>query len=126
MGRWLELFRTLTNSDPLRMTDGDTPRHTDARANDRLYHDNYNGNNAPRVCHDVSPSVILRGPLKSASETLSDYRNGSGYPAASSSIETPATTLEPARVVFCDFETRNVGGCDLESRRLALRRRSGH
>ena len=43
----------------------------------------------------------------------STNRNGSGYPAALSSIETPATTLEPALVVFCDFETRNVGGCDL-------------
>ena len=35
------------------------------------------------------------------------------YPATPSSIEAPATTLEPALVVFCDFETRNIGGCDL-------------
>jgi DNA polymerase bacteriophage-type len=113
MGRWLDIFRALTNSGPFGLTDGDTPRHTDARANDRLYRDNNNGNNAPPVCHDVSPSVSSTGPLKSASETLSDYRNGSSYPAVSSSIETPAATLEPALAVFCDFETRNVGGCDL-------------
>jgi hypothetical protein len=30
-----------------------------------------------------------------------------------SSIEAPAITLELALVAFCDFETRNVGGCDL-------------
>jgi DNA polymerase bacteriophage-type len=53
--------------------------------------------------------------MKSASETLSYTRNGSGYPAASSSIETPAATLEPALTVFCDFETRNVGGCNLKT-----------
>jgi DNA polymerase len=44
---------------------------------------------------------------------LPEHRNGSGYPAAISSIEAPAATPEPALVVFCDFETRNIGGCDL-------------
>jgi hypothetical protein len=48
-------------------------------------------------------------PPKSALEAP----NGSHYSATPSSIEAPATTLEPALVVFCDFETRNTGGCDL-------------
>jgi hypothetical protein len=32
MGRWLELFRTLTNSGIDGLTDSDTSRHTDAHA----------------------------------------------------------------------------------------------
>ena len=44
---------------------------------------------------------------------LPEHRNGFHYPAASPAIEAPAVTPEPALVVFCDFETRNIGGCDL-------------
>jgi DNA polymerase bacteriophage-type len=41
-------------------------------------------------------------------------RNGSPFPAIPSSIEAPdAAAWDAALTVFCDFETRNVGGCDL-------------
>jgi DNA polymerase len=38
-------------------------------------------------------------------------RNGVHYPAAPSAIEVAAPDAGP--IVFCDFETRNTGGCDL-------------
>jgi DNA polymerase len=41
-------------------------------------------------------------------------RNGSHFPTIPSSIEAPdAVAYDAASTVFCDFETRNVGGCDL-------------
>jgi DNA polymerase bacteriophage-type len=46
---------------------------------------------------------------------LPEHRNGSSHPEAESSIETPAVAPELGPVVFCDFETRNVGGCDLKT-----------
>ena len=58
----------------------------------------------------VRPSI----PLKNAFAVPSTNRNGSSFPAIPSSIESPdAAAYDAALTVFCDFETRNVGGCDL-------------
>ena len=52
-------------------------------------------------------------PLKNRLRTL-DSQNGSHFPAIPSSIEAPdAAAYDAALTVFCDFETRNTGGCDL-------------
>ena len=108
MGRWLELFRALKNSGIDGLTPG-TPDDTfDACAPNHVSEVSQVSSGVPGV-----PGVNRSIPLKNAFAVPCDHRNGSGYPAASSSIETPATTLAPALVVFCDFETRNTGGCDL-------------
>ena len=117
MGKWLELFRTLKNSGIDGLTDSDTSRQTAPCVNDRPHPHNHSPHldvltHGP-VSHGVSLSVSPSIPLKNAFAVPPTHRNGSGYPATSSSIEAPATTLEPALVVFCDFETRNTGGCDL-------------
>ena len=42
-------------------------------------------------------------------------RKDSDFPAIPSSIEAPdAAAYDAALTVFCDFETRNIGGCDLK------------
>jgi DNA polymerase bacteriophage-type len=126
MGRWLELFKELTGTadtsdtcDTSRKTAGFRVRHSC----DTSGHLQMGPTQVSEAVNGVSRSeshgfhrgvthvrgVIDKATLKSALETP----NGSHYPAASSSIETPAATLEPALVVFCDFETRNTGGCDL-------------
>ena len=94
------------------MTDSDISRHTGPYVDDRpplldiLTH-------AP-VRHGVSLSVRPSIPLKNAFAVPSTNRNGSSFPAIPSSIEAPdAAACDAALTVFCDFETRNVGGCDL-------------
>jgi hypothetical protein len=52
MSRWLALYLNLVGHPPL--TDGDTSRHTDARANGRPHADDHSPS---PVCHDLSPSV---------------------------------------------------------------------
>jgi hypothetical protein len=52
MSLWLTLYLNLVGHPPL--TDGDTSRHTDARADGRPRTDDHS---PPPVCHDVSPSV---------------------------------------------------------------------
>jgi hypothetical protein len=119
MGRWLELFRTLKNSGIDGLTDSDTSRHTAPCVNDRPHpHDR-----SPHldvlthgpVCHGVSLSVSPSIPLKNALPTPTLVnRNGSRFSAIPSSIdESDAAAYDAALTVFCDFETRNVGGCDL-------------
>jgi DNA polymerase len=118
MGKWLELFRTLKNLDQSPLTDSDTSRHTAPCVNDQPQpHDR-----SPHldilthkpVCHDVSLSVRPSIPLKNAFAVRSTNRNGSHFPAIPSSIEAPdAAAYDAALTVFCDFETRNTGGCDL-------------
>ena len=112
MGRWLELFRTLTNSGIDGLTDSDISRHTGPYVKDRpLLLDI--STHAP-VRHGVSLSVRPSIPLKHAFAVPSTNRNGSPFPAIPSSIEAPdAAAWDAALTVFCDFETRNVGGCDL-------------
>jgi len=136
MGKWLELFRTLTNSGIDALTDSDTSRHTDAHApknsgidgltdSDTSRHtDPYDNDRPPLldilthapVCHDVSLSVRPSIPLKNTFAVPSTNRNGSHFPASPSSIEAPdAAAYDAALTVFCDFETRNTGGCDLKT-----------
>ena len=52
MSLWLTLYLNLVGHPPL--TDGDTSRHTDARADGRPHADDHSPS---PVCHDVSPSV---------------------------------------------------------------------
>ena len=136
MGRWLELFRTLTNSGIDGLTDSDTSRHTDAHApknsgidgltdSDISRHTGPYVNDRPPlldilthapVRHGVSLSVRPSIPLKNAFAVPSTNRNGSPFPAIPSSIEAPdAAAYDAALTVFCDFETRNTGGCDLKT-----------
>ena len=119
MGKWLDLFRTLQNSGIDGLTDSDTSGHTAPCVNHRPHpHDR-----SPHldvlthgpVCHGVSLSVSPSIPLKNdlPTPTLVN-RNGSRFSAIPSSIdESGATAYDAALTVFCDFETRNVGGCDL-------------
>jgi DNA polymerase bacteriophage-type len=134
MGRWLELFRTLTNSGIDELTDSDTSRHTDAHAPKNSGIDGLTDSDTSRhtgpyvkdrpllldvltrapVRHGVSLSVRPSIPLKNALAVPSTSRNGSPFPAIPSSIEVPdAAAWDAALTVCCDFETRNVGGCDL-------------
>src|SRR3984957_13617702 len=134
MGQWLELFRTLTNSGIDGLTDSDTSRHTDAHAPKNSGIDGLTDSDISRptgpsvkarpllldvlthapVRHGVSLSVRPSIPLKNALAVPSTSRNGSPFPAIPSSIEAPdAAAWDAALTVFCDFETRNVGGCDL-------------
>ena len=94
------------------LTDSDISRHTRPYVHDRsplldiLTHE--------PVCHGVSLSVRPSIPLENAFAVRSTNRNGSPFPAIPSSIESPdAAAYDAALTVFCDFETRNVGGCDL-------------
>jgi DNA polymerase len=96
MSRWLALYRDLVGRLPL--TDGDTSRHTDARANGRPHADNHS---PTAVCHDASPSVS--GDRSRFSAIQPSFRAHEGDAAA----------CDAALTVFCDFESRNVGGCDL-------------
>ena len=106
MGRWLELFRTLKNIGIERLTPG-TPDDTyDACAPSPVSTVSELSTGVP----GVSPSI----PLKNAFAAPSSNRNGSPFLAVPSSIEAPNTAPSRASsTVFCDFETRNIGGCDL-------------
>jgi DNA polymerase bacteriophage-type len=136
MGRWLELFRTLTNSGIDGLTDSDTSGHTDAHALKNSGIDGLTDSDISRhtgpyvdarpplldilthapVRHGVSLSVRPSIPLKNAFAVPSTNRNGSPFPAIPSSIESPdAAACDAALTVFCDFETRNTGGCDLKT-----------
>jgi DNA polymerase len=112
MGRWLELFRTLTNSGIDGLTDSDISRHTGPYVKERpLLLDI--STHAP-VRHGVSLAVRPSIPLKNAFAVPSTNRNGSHLPAIPSSIDAPGTAVcDAALTVFCDFETRHVSGCDL-------------
>ena len=119
MGQWLELFRTLKNSGIDGPTDSDTSRHTAPCVNHRPHpHDRSPHLDALThgpVCHGVSLTYSPTIPLKNdlPTPTLVN-RNGSRFSAIPSSIdESGATAYDAALTVFCDFETRNVGGCDL-------------
>jgi hypothetical protein len=112
MGRWLELFRTLTNGGIDGLTDSDTPRHTGSCIEGRPQLLDIS-THAP-VRHGVSLSVSPSIPLKNAFAVPSTSRTGSHFPAVPSSIDAAgAAVYDAALIVFCDFETRNVGGCDL-------------
>jgi DNA polymerase len=136
MGRWLELFRTLANSGIDGLTDSDTSRHTDAHAPknsgiDRLTDSDISRHTGPHVKdrpplldilthapvrHGVSLSVRPSIPLKNAFAVPSTNRNESPFSAIQSSIEvSDAAAYDAALTVFCDFETRNTGGCDLKT-----------
>ena len=114
MSRWLALYLNLVGHPPL--TDGDTSRHTDARANGRPHAD---GHSPSPVCHDVSPSVSGGRSRFSAIQSSLEAPvspNGSRFSVIQPSIrahECDAAACDAALTVFCDFETRNVGGCDL-------------
>jgi DNA polymerase len=119
MGKWLELFRTLQNSGIEGLTDSDTSRHTAPCVDHRpLPHDRSphldvltHGPVRHGVSLSVSPSIPLKHDLPTP--TLVN-RNRSRFSAIPSSIDEPdAATCEAALTVFCDFETRNVSGCDL-------------
>jgi DNA polymerase bacteriophage-type len=119
MGKWLELFRTLQNRGNDGLTGSDTSGHTapcvnhPSHSHDRSQHLEVLTHRP--VCHGVSLSVIPSIPLKNSlpTPTLVD-RNRSRFSAIPSSIDEPdAATCEAALTVFCDFETRNVSGCDL-------------
>jgi DNA polymerase bacteriophage-type len=112
MGRWLELFRTLTFSGIDGLPDSDISRHTGPCVEDRPPLLDIS-THAP-VRHGVSLSVRPSIPLNNALAVPSTNRNGSPFPAIPSWIESPdAAAYDAALTVFCDFETRNVGGCDL-------------
>ena len=98
MSLWLTLYLNLVGHPPL--TDGDTSRHTNARANGRPHADDHPPS---PVCHAVSPSVS--GGRSRVSVIQPSFRAHEGDAAAS----------DAALTVFCDFETRNTGGCDLKT-----------
>jgi DNA (cytosine-5)-methyltransferase 1 len=112
MGKWLELFRTLTKNSGI---DGLTPG-TPGDTCDTF--DTWSGTQAPKLSK-LSPGVsgVSRSiPLKSVniSSPSPASRNGSHFPAIPSSIEvSDVAAYDAALTVFCDFETRNTGGCDL-------------
>jgi DNA polymerase bacteriophage-type len=114
MSRWLALYLNLVGHPPL--TDGDTSRHTDARTNGRPYADDHSPS---PVCHDVSPSVSGGRSRFSAIQSSLEAAvspNGSRFSTIQPSIrahECDAAACDAPLTVFCDFETRNVGGCDL-------------
>ena len=105
MGKWLELFRTLKNLDQSPLTDSDTSRHTAPCVNDRPHP------------HDGSPhlDVLTHEPVCHG-VSLSVRPAGFRFSAIRSSIEvSDAAAYDAALTVFCDFETRNTGGCDLKT-----------
>jgi DNA polymerase len=110
MGRWLELFKTLKNNEIDRLTPG-TPVDTfdawGARAPDHVS----KVSQVSQGVTGVSPSI----PLKNALEDPPVSRNGFHFSAFTSSIEALADACDPTRIAFCDFETRNTGGCDLKT-----------
>ena len=114
MSRWLALYLNLVGHSPL--TDGDTSRHTDARANGWPHADHHTPS---PVCHDLSPSVSGgRSRFSAIQSSLAApvSLNGSRFSAIQPSIrahECDTAACNEALTVFCDFETRNVGGCDL-------------
>ena len=114
MSRWLALYLNLVGHSPL--TDGDTSRHTDARANGRPRADHHTPS---PVCHDLSPSVSGgRSRFSAIQSSLGApfSPNGSRFSVIQPSIrahECDTAACNEALTVFCDFETRNVGGCDL-------------
>jgi hypothetical protein len=114
MGQWLDLFRTLKKRDPIGLTPETTVDTFDAFAP-----------SAP-ASQLSQPSSGVSGvsrsiPLKNANIALvcrdvppSVNRDESRFPAIRPSIEVPeVAACGAALTVFCDFETRNVGGCDL-------------
>ena len=114
MSRWLALYLNLVGHSPL--TDGDTSRHTDARANGRPHADHHTPS---PVCHDLSPSVSGGRSRFSAIQSSLEAPvspNRSRFSVIQPSIrahECDTAACNEALTVFCDFETRNVGGCDL-------------
>jgi DNA polymerase bacteriophage-type len=142
MGRWLELFKELTGTVTPRDTCDslDASRETaDLRA--RHLRDAFlTGANLARpgvittAANLAHPGVIKGVDEVSQSKTAGfprgvigvtgvttlaappTNRNGRHFPAIPSSIEVPdATAYDAALTVFCDFETRNTGGCDLKT-----------
>ena len=126
MGRWLELFRELT-ADVSHRDTSDTFDTSNKTTGFRARHSNdafrHLDGQVSKAVDGVSRSETLGFPRgvrgvagvidKAALRSALEAPNGSHYSAASSLIETPAATVERALVVFCDFETRNTGGCDL-------------
>jgi hypothetical protein len=116
MGQWLDLFRALTNSGIGGQTGRASPRQANQGVNDlpplgaeRRDDPGVNDSMTPKpVCHDTAPSVRGSIPL-----VFDAGRNGARYPTVPSSIEAPEVAYDAALTVFCDFETRNTGGCDL-------------
>jgi hypothetical protein len=114
MGQWLELFRTLKKRDAIGLTPETTADTFDAFA------PSAQASQLSQLSSGVS-GVSRSIPLKNANSSLvcrdvspSVNRNGSRFPAIQPSIEVPdAAACDAALTVFCDFETRNVGGCDL-------------
>jgi hypothetical protein len=108
MGRWLDRFRSLKNNGIDRLTPGtpvDTFDASDTRAPDHV-------SKVSQGVPGVSPSI----PLKNVLEAPSVGPNGSHSSAFLSSIEAAdAAEYDAALTVFCDFETRNTGGCDLKT-----------
>ena len=69
-----------------------------------------------RMCHRLSVGVRSRSSANQSSLEAPVSPNGSRFSAIPSSIrahECDAAAYDAALTVFCDFETRNVGGCDL-------------
>ena len=61
----------------------------------------------------VNGSIPLKYGLATPSPVI---QIGSPFPAIPSAIEVPdAAVYNAASTVFCDFETRNTGGCDLRT-----------
>ena len=108
MGRWFELFKALTKNGGIDGLSPVTPMTPMTPGTPMGSHD------PPGVIGviGVTPSTSL----KNAFAVPSTDRNGSPFPAISSSIEVhDAAAYNPALTVFCDFETRNTGGCDLRT-----------
>ena len=97
MSRWLDLFRAL-KSGGVALTPG---------APHAIFDTSKLSSSVPGV-PGVKPSFPLKNDLGPP--------NGSHYPALQSLIEVPDTAAyDAALTVFCDFETRNTGGCDLRT-----------
>src|SRR5215469_5304256 len=97
MSRWSDLFASLGGL----VTHGDTPRHIDRPD--------------PSVCHVVSPCVT-KGITTQISPAhpngkLSPWPSSERYAEALTGGDTPR---QIDKIVYLDFETRNIGGCDLE------------
>jgi hypothetical protein len=136
MGKWLELFRTLTKDSgiepqiPLTPDDSlDTSKETAGLRVRHLRDSFLTGANANSTRPGVSTAVnevsqsktagFLRGVIGVTgvnASPLKNAQNGYNYLASPSAIEvSDAAAYDAALTVFCDFETRNAGGCDLKT-----------
>jgi hypothetical protein len=108
MGKWLELFRALKNGnrDAIRLT---LETHDDTCV----------GLEVSKTPEFSKATLHVSSCVASVSPDLSSFPliNGAAYKleniGAGALTHATHDDTSAAQVVFCDFETRNTGGCDL-------------